>query len=91
MFGKAVQLPGENLDTYCTRLRMLAKNCEFVDTDIEIKAQLIQGCTSTRLRRRALREPDKDLDDLFEHGRSLELSQQAAGMEQIATASVNVI
>ena len=92
MFRKAVQLPGENLDTYCTRLRMLAKNCEFADTDKEIKAQLIQSCTSTRLRRRALREPDKGLDDLLDHGRSLELSeQQAAGMEQTDTASVNVI
>ena len=27
MFRKAVQQPNENLDTYCTGLRILAKNC----------------------------------------------------------------
>lgn len=29
VFRKEVQQPGENLDTYCTRLSMLAKNWEF--------------------------------------------------------------
>ena len=78
-----MQLPGENLDTYCTRLRMLAKNCEFADADKEIKAQLIQSCASTRLRRRAPREPDMGLDDLLDHGRSLGLSEQRAWNRQI--------
>lgn len=92
IFRKAVQQPGENLDTYCTRLRMLAKNCEFADVNHEIKAQLIQSCSSTRLRRRALREPGNSLDDLLEYGRTLELSeQQAAGMEQSVAASVNAV
>ncbi len=89
---KAVQQPGENLDTYCTRLCMLAKNCEFADVGKEIKAQLIQSCTSSRLRRRALREPDSSLGDLLDHGRSLELSEhQAEGMEQGAAVSVNAV
>ena len=91
MFRKAVQQPNENLDTYCTGLRILAKNCEFADIDREIKAQLIQCCSSTRLRRRALREPGTSLNDLLEYGRALELSeQQAAGMEESAV-SVNAV
>lgn len=53
MFRKTVQQPNENLDTYCTGLRILAKNCEFADIDREIKARVIQNCSSTRLRRRA--------------------------------------
>lgn len=51
MFRKVVQQQGENLDAYCTRLRMLAKNCEFADANEEIKAKIIQR------RRPALREP----------------------------------
>ncbi|KAJ8001172.1 hypothetical protein DPEC_G00188520 [Dallia pectoralis] len=71
---------------------MLAKNCEFTDVSHEIKAQLIQSCSSTRLRRRALREPNDSLDNLLEYGRTLELSeQQAAGMEQSVPASVNAV
>ncbi|KAK0144485.1 hypothetical protein N1851_017146 [Merluccius polli] len=102
MFRKAVQQPDENSDTHCTRLlawqsqthirkilRILAKNCEFADVEKEIKAQLIQSCSSTRLRRKALREPGTSLNDLLEYGRAMELSeQQAAGMEGSAV-SVN--
>lgn len=92
VFRKAVQHPSESLDTYCTRLRMLAKHCGFTDVDLEIKGQLIQSCTSSRLRRRALREPDMGLQDLLDYGRSMELSEQhATGMEQGAAASVNAV
>ena len=91
-FRKAIQHSGENLDKYHTRLCMLAKDCEFIDTDSEIKAQLIQSCTSSRLHRRALREPEMSLEAMLNFGRTLEISeQQAEGIEQGATAAVNVL
>lgn len=40
---KEYTVPLEKLDAY--RLVMLAKDCEFVDVDCEIKAQLIQSRT----------------------------------------------
>ncbi|KAK7933590.1 hypothetical protein WMY93_004486 [Mugilogobius chulae] len=90
LFRKAVQEPGENLDTYHTRLRILAKNCEFTDTTAEIKTQIIQSCSSSRLRRKALREPDLTLEDILNHGRACELSEmQATGMETGSVATVN--
>lgn len=46
IFRKAAQLPGESLDVYTTRLRMLAKHCEFTDKDNEIKSQIIQSCVN---------------------------------------------
>jgi hypothetical protein len=46
-------------------------NCEFVDTSKEVKSQIIQGCHSTRLRRKALRD-DTDLTGLFSAARALE-------------------
>ncbi len=77
-FRKAVQQPGEKLDTYQTRLRILAKDCELADVDCEIKAQLLQICTSSRLRRKALRGPDLTPEALLGHGRTLEISEQQA-------------
>lgn len=92
VFRKATQEPGENLDSYHTRLRMLAKNCEFADVDAEIKTQIIQSCASSRLRRKALREPDLTLDELLDHGRTLELSEMhASGIERGAAAAVNAL
>ena len=92
IFRKSTQEPGENLDSYHTRLRMLAKTCEFADVDAEIKTQIIQSCTSSRLRRKALREPELTLALLLDHGRTLELSEmQASGIERGAAASVNAL
>ena len=58
------QLDGQSLDEFVTELRKLSKNCKFANIDSEILTQVIQNCKSNRLRRRALREPDKTLDDM---------------------------
>ncbi|MCG8046748.1 MAG: aspartyl protease family protein, partial [Candidatus Thiodiazotropha endolucinida] len=60
-----------------TRLRQLSINCDFTENDREIKSQIIQGCSSSRLRRRALRE-DQNLDELLKLARSMELSDKQA-------------
>ena len=51
-FRQAKQQQDEGIDAFLTRLRQLSINCEFPDTDKEVKSQIIQGCSSTRLRRR---------------------------------------
>jgi hypothetical protein len=55
-FKQAKQDQGENIVTYCTRLRKLAEHCNFPDLLAELKSGTIQSCLSTRLRRRALRD-----------------------------------
>ena len=72
MFRNATQNPGELLDSYCTRLRRLAQTCEFANEDEEIKSHIVVSCSSSRLRRRALRE-DINLKDLLAYGRGLEM------------------
>lgn len=67
VFRKSIQEPGENLSSYQTKLRMSAKNCKFADIDAEIKTQIMQSCASSRLRRKALREPDLTLALLLDH------------------------
>ena len=82
MFRQARQQPQETLDQFATRLRQLASSCEFASVDKEIKSQIILSCSSSRLRRRALREPTITLKALLDLGRAMELSEtQASGIE----------
>ena len=82
VFRAATQGKDETLDNYLIRLRELAKSCDFHDIDREIKAQIVQSCSSTRLRRRALRD-DMTLKQLIDAGRAIELSdRQARTIEQ---------
>ncbi|XP_035827506.1 uncharacterized protein LOC106012713, partial [Aplysia californica] len=76
-FRQARQEAGENIDSFCTRLRKLAATCDFQDSDRELKSQILQGCTSQRLRRRALRD-DLDLQNLLKAARALEISDEQA-------------
>ena len=73
-FRNCKQKVNQSLDDFVTELRTLAKNCNFVNTDSEILSQVIQHCKSSRLRKRALREPDKTLKEILEMGRSLEIA-----------------
>ncbi|KAK3727084.1 hypothetical protein QZH41_019742, partial [Actinostola sp. cb2023] len=69
-------------DSYYTRLRRLAQTCEFTNEEEEIKSHIILSCSSTRLRRRALRE-DMNLKALLDYGRGFEMSErQAKGIEE---------
>ena len=82
-FRQATQQPTESVEQFATRLRKLSLNCEFHDVDSEIKAAIIQSCTSKSLRRFALREAELTLDALLSKARSLEMSEtQAASIEE---------
>ena len=48
------QLDGEPLDEFVVRLRIAAKMCEFTDEDNKIRRQIINGCSSTKLRQHIL-------------------------------------
>ena len=76
-------MPSETVDQYHTRLRGLAKYCDFHDTDFEIKMQIVCNRTSSRLRKRALRDADYSLKDMLVDGRKAEINTaQASGIEE---------
>jgi hypothetical protein len=56
-FRQAKQEQQETLDQFHTRLRSLAQTCAFHDVDFEIEQQIITAGTSSRIRKRALRDP----------------------------------
>ena len=77
-FRQAKQNPGETMNSYHSRLRQLATTCEFTDVDKEVKSQIIQSCTSQRLRGKASRDSTMTLEALLAEARALEVSEQQA-------------
>ena len=88
-FRSYKQKEGQSLDEFVTELRKLAKTCEFTNMGNEILSQVIQNCKSNRLRRRALREPDKTLNDILTLGRTLEMADAHA--TEMKRESVNIV
>ena len=53
-FRQTKQEVNESLDTYYTKLKQLAKYCEFDNIEKEIRSQIIQSCLSNKVLRKAL-------------------------------------
>ncbi len=77
-FRQTRQEEGETLDKFHTRLRNLSSNCEFTNADFEIEQQILTGGSSSKIRRRALRDPDYKLKDMLIDGRRDEMSSYQA-------------
>ena len=76
------------MNSYHSRLRHLATTCEFTDVDKEVKSQIIQSCTSQRLRRKALRDSTMTHEALLAEARPLDVSeQQASDIESPGTVN----
>ena len=73
-----MQKSHEKLTEFYTRLQLIARKCEFSDSDLEIKRQLIQGTISARLRRKVI-EQSLTLDQILKNTRAME----AAGEQTI--------
>ena len=56
-------------------LHQIARKCEFSDSDLEIKRQLIQGTISARLRRKAI-EQSLTLDQILKNARAMEAAEE---------------
>ncbi len=76
-FRQLRQLESETVDQFATKLRQKASNCAFSNTDGEIKSQIIQGCISTELRRKALKD-SMNLEQLLLAARTMEISNRQA-------------
>ena len=91
MFSQAAQGPTESIDSYVTRLRSLAKSCEYDKVDDMIRDQVVDKCASNSFRRRLLRETDLTLDGLLQIARSIKATDlHATTMEAASGASRQV-
>ena len=76
-FRELRQEINETLNDFYRRLKTKASDCSFTNTDDEIRTQIIHKTRDKRLRRRALRE-SFTLQELLNHGRSLERTDEQA-------------
>jgi hypothetical protein len=80
------------MDAFVTRLRTLAKTCQF-DTSLDemLRDQVIEKCASNALRRHLLREQELTLNNLLSIARSFELAdRQALEIEQKFESSTHL-
>ena len=77
-FRSASQKSDESIDQYVTRLHTLSKTCEFHDPRDEIVDQVIEKCSSSKLRKRLLREPELSLDKLLQIAQTIEAADSQA-------------
>ena len=77
-FRQTTQEDNETLDQFHTKLRTMSETCEFADVDFEIEEQIIIGGNSSKIRKRALRDPTFDLKAMLLEGRRDEQSTYQA-------------
>lgn len=73
-FRQAKQQEAETMDEYYARLLKLSTECGFVDPDREIKSQIIQGTTYSKLRRYAMRD-NPNLQQLIAQAKIYEVTE----------------
>ena len=92
VFRQAKQESNESISAFHTRLRQLAVTCEFSDVDREIKTQIVQSCSSHKLRTKALENPSYTLAQLLDAGKAIGLSKrQATNIEEKQSVKKTVL
>ena len=87
-FRSISQEEGESVDTFFTRLRTQASRCAFhaADNDNQIRDQIVFGCLSKKIRRKALAE-NLPLDRLIQIARAEETARANAAEIEKSTDS----
>ena len=90
-FRRMKQESEESMDAFVLNLRQQAKRCNFTNTDLEIKLQIIQGCKSSSFRKACLRD-NLTLDKMLENARSAEAANRyAESIEQSSKQTTNAV
>ncbi|ESP01470.1 hypothetical protein LOTGIDRAFT_157659 [Lottia gigantea] len=72
IFKQASQNSSESISQFVTRLRSLSATCDFPDVNDAIADQVVEKCSSSRLKRRLLREKDLKLDNIIDISQAME-------------------
>ena len=78
VFRGCSQTENDTISQYVTRLRMLAKTCDFADTNDELVDLVIEKCTSRKLRKSLLKESDLTVAKLLELAHISETTEHQA-------------
>ena len=79
LFRQTSQQEGEPMNQFVTRLRQIAKDCDYgAETDGFIRDQIIEKCACSKLRTKLLAESDLTLKKCIEIATAKELSEKQA-------------
>ena len=87
VFRNESQSASQTIDSYYTKLKGLAKHCEFADIDGEIFSQIIQRCSDNHVHEKGLSEPDLSLQNLLLYARSRESVRHHSNMMTAPTVT----
>lgn len=92
VFRGMSQLPNESVEMYISRLRQRAKYCNFHNIDEMIRDQVIEKCSSHRLRRKLLERTNVTLQQVRQIALSIETSEkQATTIENFGKLDINAV
>ncbi|XP_069133441.1 uncharacterized protein [Argopecten irradians] len=77
-FRAMSQDPAESIEQFITRLREKGQFCNFIDMNEMIRDQIIEKCSSSRLRRKLLERRNVTLDHIRELANAFEAAQREA-------------
>jgi hypothetical protein len=90
LFRETTQESGESIESFVTRLRTLAKSCSFENLEEAIRDEVVEKCSSGKLRRRLLREPELTLANCIQISKHFQVSErQASQMEMLMLSSAS--
>lgn len=91
IFRQATQQADETISTFVTRLKTIARGCNYGDLhDDMIKDQVIEKCRSASFKRRLLREDDLTLAKVIKFGFSEDCSESQAVVMETSTSNEQV-
>lgn len=90
-FRGLAQQPNESVEQFVTRLRQKAVYCNFHNVDESIRDQLIEKCSSQRLRRKLLEKDDPTLETCKRIANALEASESQANKLENNVEEVNKV
>jgi len=87
-FWRKAQIPGENIDTFVTSLRLHAKSCDFGNQEESlIRDRIVFSCSDSRLQERLLREGDLTLQKALNICRAAEATKEQVKLLQSSVAA----
>ena len=90
LFRQVSQEPGESIESFATRLRTRAKSCAFENVDKAVRDQIVEKCSSSKLRRRLLKEAELTLTNCLQIAKQFQASERhASQMEMHAHSSTS--
>ena len=72
LFRQVSPEPGQSIESFATRLRKRAKSCAFGNVDEAVRDKIVENCSSSKLRRRLVREADHTLTNCLQIAKLLQ-------------------